>query len=404
MNEKLRVGVIFGGRSGEHEVSLMSARSVLAAIDRTRYEVVEIGISRNGDWLVGDNVLESLQTASQSGKGAHALAAGTLLPLPARPTLYKIHPDASAFLHAGATSEPETQSRATPRVEALEALADLDVIFPVLHGTFGEDGTLQGLLELADLAYVGAGVLGAAVGMDKGVFKDVMRAQGIPVLEGFVVLRSEIEKNPQAVLAQAEEMAPFPLFVKPANLGSSVGVTKCRTRSDLYEGLLEAARYDRRILIERGIEAREIEVSVIGNDDPAASIPGEIVPSGDFYTYAAKYLDERSQLLIPAPVSEAVIERARALALQAYRAIDCAGMARVDFLLEKSASLAPEDHGGLYLNEVNTIPGFTEISMYSKLWEASGLSYSALVDRLIELALERKAQRDRIERQYEMGR
>jgi D-alanine-D-alanine ligase len=266
----------------------------------------------------------------------------------------------------------------------------------VLHGTFGEDGTIQGLLELADLAYVGAGVVGSAVGMDKGVFKDVMRANGIPVVDSILVLRRDIERQMEAVIARAEALAPYPLFVKPANLGSSVGVSKCRNRSDLIEGLLEAARYDRRILIERGVNGREIEVSVLGNDDPQASIPGEIIPAADFYSYEAKYHDERSQLLIPAPISAQMTEQVQSLAVRAYKAIDCAGMARVDFLLDKDTDI-------LYLNEINTIPGFTRISMYPKLWNASGISYPALVDRLIELALERKRERDRNQRRYERG-
>jgi D-alanine-D-alanine ligase len=278
----------------------------------------------------------------------------------------------------------------------MRILTGLDVVFPVLHGTFGEDGTLQGLLELVDLAYVGAGVLGSALGMDKGVFKDIMRTQGVPVVESVVVLRREIEQDVSGVLSRVEGLAPYPLFVKPANLGSSVGITKCLNRSDLGEGLMEAARYDRRVLVERGVNAREIEVSVLGNDDPQASVPGEILPSREFYSYEAKYLDGTSGLLIPAPVPQETAERVRQLAIRAYRAIDCAGMARVDFLLDKG-------NGELYLNEVNTIPGFTQISMYPKLWAASGLPYPALVDRLVGLALERKAERDRTERRFERG-
>jgi D-alanine-D-alanine ligase len=272
----------------------------------------------------------------------------------------------------------------------------LDVFFPVLHGTFGEDGTLQGLFEMGAVAYVGAGVLGSALGMDKGVFKDVMTSNGIPVLETLVVLRSELESDPNRVLEQAEAVAPYPLFVKPANLGSSVGITKCRQRADLFEGLLEAARFDRRILVERGLEPREIEVSVLGNDSLQVSVPGEIVPKRDFYSYEAKYFDSASELISPAPLSAEMTARIQDLALRAYRAIDCAGMARVDFLLDKNS-------GELYLGEINTIPGFTQISMYPKLWEASGLSYSDLLDRLIELALERRGQRDRIEWRYQRG-
>jgi len=389
----LRIGVIFGGRSGEHEVSLMSARSVLAALDPHKYIVTQIGITHTGEWLAGENVLDALvggdpelRTLVPERGNLRALSPATLLPDPTYKGLQVL--------------------RTTDSGQILETLTDLDVVFPVLHGTFGEDGTIQGLLELADMAYVGAGVVGSAVGMDKGIFKDVMHSQGVPVVESVVVLRSEIETNMPDVLSKAESFsalkysarrqAAYPLFVKPANLGSSVGITKCLSRSDLVEGLLEAARYDRRVLIERGVNGREIEVSVLGNDDPQASVPGEILPSREFYSYEAKYVDGTSGLLIPAPIPERTADQVRELAVRAYRAIDCAGMARVDFLLDK-------DSGELYLNEVNTIPGFTQISMYPKLWEASGLPYPALVDRLVELALERKAERDRTERRFLRG-
>jgi D-alanine-D-alanine ligase len=275
-----------------------------------------------------------------------------------------------------------------------EQVSELDVIFPVLHGTFGEDGTMQGLLEMADVAYVGAGVTGSAVAMDKGIFKDVMRAHSIPVLEAVTVLRSELSENIDSLLDKLETIAPYPLFTKPANLGSSVGVTKCQTRSDLYEGLLDAAQYDRRILVERGLNnAREIEVSVLGNDDPISSIAGEIVPGEDFYSYTAKYHDDNSQLLIPAALNETQMAQVRVDAVRAYKAIDCGGMARVDFLMD------PET-GSLYLNEINTIPGFTSISMYPKLWEATGIPYSKLLDKLVHFALERKRDRDQTTRTF----
>jgi D-alanine-D-alanine ligase len=263
----------------------------------------------------------------------------------------------------------------------------------VLHGTFGEDGTLQGLFELADLAYVGAGVTGSAVGMDKGVFKDVMRANGIPIVASAVLLRSEIEQDMPTTLAQAEGVSPYPLFVKPANLGSSVGISKCNHRSDLAEGLKEAALYDRRVIVEQGVQAREIEVAVLGNDRPQASVPGEILPSREFYSYESKYVDGTSGLVIPAPLPPETAEMVRQLAVRAYQAIDCAGMARVDFFVEKG-------NDRIFLNELNTIPGFTSISMYPKLWEASGLPYAQLVDRLVQLALERKQERDRTERRF----
>jgi D-alanine-D-alanine ligase len=370
---KIQVGVIFGGRSGEHEVSLMSARSVLAALDSNKYKVTEIGIRHDGSWLIGENVLDFLDEGD-----AGQLMSGILLPDPNRPGLFRIRTTSVTG-------------------ETLEKVADLDVIFPLLHGTFGEDGTIQGVFETNGVAYVGSGVVGSAVGMDKGVFKDVMKTHGIPVVESMVILRSELEGDAEGVLNRIERLVPsrpYPVFVKPANLGSSVGISKCTSRSDLMEGLIDAARYDRRLVIERGVNAREIEVSVLGNDNPEVSVAGEVIPSREFYSYEAKYIDDRSELLIPAPIPEDISERIRQLAVKAYKAIDCAGMARVDFLLDKNS-------GEIFLSEINTLPGFTKISMYPKLWAASGIPYPALVDRLIELALERKADRDRIEHKFQ---
>jgi D-alanine-D-alanine ligase len=370
MDKKLRIAVLFGGRSGEHEVSLMSARSVLSALDSEKYEITQIGITNDGVWMAGENVLEALVKGKTENENLNQVV---IIPDQYHNRIWKI------------------QVKDSTRI--LEPLADVDVVFPILHGTFGEDGTLQGLLELADLAYVGAGVTGSSVGMDKGIFKDVMRANDIPTVKSVIVLRSEVEKNIEAVICQAEAVAPYPLFVKPANLGSSVGITKCNNRADLGEGLKEAATYDRRILVERGVNAREIEVSVLGNDEPLASIPGEVLPSREFYSYESKYMDGTSSLLIPAPLPAEIAEKIRQMAISAYKAVDCAGMARVDFFVEKTT-------GEIFLNEVNTIPGFTSISMYPKLWGASGLSYTKLVDRLVELALERKADRDRTERRF----
>jgi D-alanine-D-alanine ligase len=370
--DKLKVGLIFGGRSGEHEISLRSARSILDALDRDKYEVTQIGITQDGEWLTGNDVLNAM-VENRTG----SLSSAALLPVPSRPALYMI--------------------KDKPGIgEVLESLGTLDVIFPLIHGTFGEDGTLQGLLELQGTAYVGAGVLGSALGMDKAAFVDVMAYHEIPVVETILVLRSEIEKDIDGVLVRAETLVagkPYPLFVKPANLGSSVGITKCTSRSDLVEGLMEAARYDRRVLIQRGLNAREIEVSILGNEDPQASVPGEIIPSREFYSYEAKYIDDDSRQIIPAILPDGIEDRVKNLAIRAYQAIDCAGFARVDFLLDK-------DTDELYLNELNTIPGFTSISMYPKLWEASGLPLEKLVDRLIELALERKSETDRIERRF----
>jgi D-alanine-D-alanine ligase len=372
MHRRLKVGVMFGGRSGEHEVSLMSARSILDALDPDKYEIMQIGIQQNGTWLVGENVLDVMASGVEGN-----LAQAVLLPDPNRPGLYSLRMTAGTG-------------------EALEKIADLDVIFPVLHGTFGEDGAMQGLFEVNGVAYVGSGVVGSAVGMDKGVFKDVMKANHIPIVESMLVLRTELEADMPAVLERIESLVPsrpYPLFVKPANLGSSVGISKCHSRADLIEGLMDAARYDRRLVIERGVNAREIEISVLGNDDPQASVAGEVIPSREFYSYEAKYVDGSSDLLIPAPIADDVADQMHAIAVQAYKAIDCAGMARVDFLLDK-------DSGEVFLSEINTLPGFTKISMYPKLWAASGLPYANLVDRLIELALERKSDRDRIEHKF----
>jgi D-alanine-D-alanine ligase len=370
MEKKLRIAVLFGGRSGEHEVSLMSARSVLSALDPEKYQITQIGITKEGVWLTGDHILETLSTDQKEQKYLNQVV---IIPDQFNNRVWQIQNINSEW--------------------NLKPIADVDVVFPVLHGTFGEDGTLQGLLELADLAYVGAGVTGSAVGMDKGIFKDVMRANHIPTAASIIVLRSEIENNIHSVIQQAEAVAPYPLFVKPANLGSSVGISKCTSKSDLGEGLLEAASYDRRVLVERGIDAREIEVSVLGNDNPTASVPGEVLPSREFYSYESKYVDGTTGLVIPAKLPSGITENIRQMAVTAYRAIDCAGMARVDFFVEKRTD-------EIYLNEINTIPGFTSISMYPKLWEASGITYPKLLDRLIEFAVERKADRDHTERNY----
>lgn len=370
MEAMIKVGIIFGGRSGEHEVSLLSARSIISVMNPDLYEVIQIGITHEGTWLVGEDIINRFS----SEKDIDKLNTAIIFPDPGRQGLYEIS--------------------SSNQDEIVRLLSKLDVVFPILHGTYGEDGTIQGLLELAEIAYVGAGVLGSSVGMDKGVFRDVMRANDIPQVDTLIFSRHEIQDKLDAVIEKAELIAPYPLFVKPANLGSSVGVSKCMNRSDLMEGLFDAARYDRRILVERGINAREIEVSVLGNDDPVASVPGEIVPAADFYSYDAKYIDDRSELLIPAPVPFEVSQQVRSLAVRAYRAVDCAGMARVDFLLDK-------DSGELFLNEINTIPGFTKISMYPKLWAASGLSYEELVKRLLELAIERRSERDQTEWRYQ---
>ncbi|MER3545672.1 MAG: D-alanine--D-alanine ligase A [Chloroflexota bacterium] len=372
MKRKIRVGVIFGGRSSEHEVSLMSARSVMAAMDKTKYEIIPIGITKTGRWLTSGDPMLQLTAGSAAAETPQLPQQAATLEAPGGA------PKSEALVAIAGASSP---ARPSP-------ISEIDVIFPVLHGPYGEDGTIQGLLELADIPYVGAGVLASAVGMDKVLFKDLMRAHNIPVADYRLVLRSRWERQPEAVIDELEAAFPYPMFVKPANLGSSVGVTKAHNRAELAAGLAEAAQYDRRLLVERGLNAREIEVSVLGNEDPIASVPGEIIPSREFYDYAAKYLDNASELLIPAPIPPETAERARELALRVYRAVDGAGMARVDFLLERTT-------GELYVGEINTIPGFTAISMYPKLWEASGIPYSELIDRLIQLALERHAQKQR---------
>lgn len=365
MKSKLKVGLILGGRSGEHEISLMSARSVISALDKSKYQILLIGITHEGHWLSGEDVLEAFEENRIENLEPIAILA---------------EPRLGKTFHWG---EGQT----------MELLQSLDVVFPVLHGTYGEDGTMQGFLELADIPYVGSGVLASAVAMDKGLFKHVMKAKHIPVVNWTLVHSSQLAEDSDNILQQAEAVGPYPLFTKPANMGSSVGVSKCRNRSDLLEGMMEAAVYDRRVLVEQGLDAREIEVSVLGNEEAEASIPGEIVPGDEFYSYRAKYLDDTSELLIPAQIDQETAEEARYLAVEAYKAIDGAGMARADFLLEKGT-------GRLYMNELNTIPGFTKISMYPKLWEASGLPYSDLLDRLIELAFDRQKQKEQLVRIY----
>jgi D-alanine-D-alanine ligase len=368
-DKRIRVGIIFGGRSGEHEVSLRSARSIMDAIDRDKYDVLPIGITKEGHWIAGDDPYGYL-TAGESGPRPAAL-----LGEPGDPTLKAIEP----VEDAGST---------------MTDIGSVDVIFPVLHGTFGEDGTVQGLLELADIAYVGAGVTGSAVGMDKAIFKAVMMSYGMPVLPYRLVLRSEWEADRERVLDRLEAALSYPVFAKPCNLGSSVGISKARNRDELEAALTDAARYDRRLLVEQGIPAREIEVSVLGNEEPIASVPGEVIPGDEFYSYDDKYINDDAQLVIPAPLDEEMIRQVQEIATAAYRAVDCAGLARVDFLLDRETD-------ELWLNEVNTIPGFTSISMYPKLWEASGLPYPDLIDRLIQLALERHTDKQRNKTSYD---
>jgi D-alanine-D-alanine ligase len=352
---KIRVGVIFGGRSGEHEVSLTSAKGIINAMDKNKYEIVPIGITKVGQWLTGGDVHQQLLEA----------AAG--------------HPMIEDHLNRKEAPEPSPTSTLTLSVSET---GPLDVVFPVLHGPFGEDGTVQGFFELVGVPYVGAGVTASAVGMDKAICKDIFQAHGLPLVIHRTFLRRRWQANPEAVIAECEAAMAYPMFVKPANLGSSVGIHKAKNKDELRTGLEDASQYDRKVIVEQGLDAREIEVSVLGNDDPIASVPGEIIPSREFYSYAAKYIDDSSELLIPAPLSEEQVEVIQQLAIAAFKVLDCCGLARCDFLLDKAS-------GQFFLNELNTMPGFTPISMYPKLWETSGLSYSDLIDRLIELAIER---------------
>jgi D-alanine-D-alanine ligase len=326
---KLKVGVVRGGRSGEHEVSLRSAESILKAIDRSKYDVVPITISHEGKW---------------------------------EPFSISPEPDAKC---------------------------PVDVVFPIVHGPYGEDGTIQGLFEMADVPYVGAGVLGSAVGMDKDVMKRLLRDAGLPIVDYWTVLKSQLH----AFLEREINNLPYPVFVKPANMGSSVGITKARAAEELPNALQIASEYDRKIVVEKGVDAREIEMSILGNDDPIASVPGEIIPSREFYDYKAKYVDDDSRLLIPAPLSDSQVKEAQRMGIATFKALECAGLARVDLFLEKST-------GKFYVNEINTLPGFTSISMYPKMWEASGIRYPELIDRLITLALERHTEKKKLRTKY----
>lgn len=371
MKKKLRVGILFGGRSGEHEVSLTSATSVLKALDPDKYEVVLIGITRDGGWRwgapAGEADAKALRDVLDQGK-------------PVTPSVDPSHPGLVPL------DSPSPSAGSGGKV--------VDVIFPVLHGTFGEDGTVQGVLELAGIPYVGAGVLGSAAGMDKDVMKRLFRDAGLPVVPWVLALRGEWEREPARVRRQIEREIGYPLFVKPANLGSSVGISRVAQARKLAAALDLAAEYDRKILVEKAVDAREIECSVLGNDRPQASVPGEVIPVNEFYDYEAKYIKEGSELIIPAKLTPRQTKQVREFSIRAFQAIDGAGMARVDFLLDRRT-------GRVLVNEINTIPGFTPISMYPKMWEASGIPYPKLVDRLIELAFERQQEKNRTRFHYQ---
>jgi D-alanine-D-alanine ligase len=397
--KKLRVGVIYGGRSGEHEVSVASAASIIKHLDRSRYEPVPIRIEKDGRWTLADkpptvikaaDVIETARvqaarpTPVDAARGALSESRRTR---PSREAHLVAHPGDDTVLTIERRDDGTVAEQGT---SAVVTGLGLDVIFPVLHGPYGEDGTVQGLLELANVPYVGAGVLGSAVGMDKAVMKQLFAAHGLPQVKYVVTIRREWERDGAGITARVERELGYPVFVKPANLGSSVGISKARNTTEFADAVRLAAEFDRKIVIEAGVpQAREIEVAVLGNDEPQASIAGEIVPSREFYDYESKYLDEGSKPLIPAPISDTQLTEVRRMAIAAYRAVDCAGMARVDFLMNGET-------GALYLNEVNTIPGFTTISMYPKLWEATNLPYPELIDRLIQLALDRHAEKQQL--------
>jgi D-alanine-D-alanine ligase len=388
--KKLRVGVLFGGRSGEHEVSLLSAASVLNAIDKKKYEVVPIGITKEGRWVTAVHAERLLKGKASEAEPrqlragdpettstAAVLARGEGVVVPPMPG--QDHSSLMPF---------ETDAR---DLRAAVNPVDVDIIFPVLHGTFGEDGTIQGLLELADIAYVGAGVLGSAAGMDKDVMKRLFRDARLPIVKHVTVLRSAWREAPKKVRKLIESTLKYPLFVKPANLGSSVGISKVHDGSELPAAMEEAARFDRKLVVEEGVggkkaKAREIECSVLGNDKPLASVAGEVVPIKEFYDYNAKYLEEGSELIIPTKVSKAKMKEIQQLAIHAFQAVECSGLARVDFLMDPL-------NEKMYVNEINTLPGFTSISMYPKLWAASGIPYAELIDRLLQLGLERHAEK-----------
>jgi len=352
---RTRVLVLFGGQSGEHDVSLRSAQTVIGALDPERYEVVPVGITREGRWLTGGDPMAALTA----------------------------HSPLFALIHGGDddTTSPMESSEATAALPVVMS-GQIDVVFPVLHGPKGEDGTVQGMFELSGIPYVGSGVLGSAVAMDKAIAKTLCAQAGIPQVKWLTVLRRDWERDPDTVMEQVASQIGYPCFTKPANMGSSVGVAKSHNAEELADCIAIAARYDRRIIIEQGVDARELEISVLGNEEPIASVVGEIVPSREFYDYEAKYIDTGSKAIIPAEISAETLAEIQRIAIQAFQALDLAGMARADFFLERST-------GQLLLNEINTIPGFTSISMYPLLWEASGLPLPELVDRLIALAIER---------------
>lgn len=372
MSKKVNVGVIFGGKSAEHEVSLMSATSIIKAIDKEKYNVVPIGITKEGCWMIYNGPIEEIESGHWEG------ISNKLLRDKPKENAFSIIPIGKKGSDIPSMIPPGLANK-------------IDVVFPVLHGPYGEDGTIQGLLEIADIPYVGAGVLSSSLCMDKIYAKKLFELEGLNVVEYFVVLRSKLSKHMDDYISIIEKQFQYPLFIKPANLGSSVGITKAHSRDELINGIKEAAKYDRRILIERGMLCREIECAVLGNDDPQASVVGEIIPSHEFYDYESKYFDDgKSKLIIPANIPKNKSDEIRQMAVTAYKALDCSGLSRIDFFLENETN-------NVYINEINTMPGFTKYSMYPLLWQETGLPYHKLIDKLIQLALERNEEKNHIE-------
>lgn len=356
VSQKTMVGVVFGGKSGEHEISVVSAMSIMAALSDLKYDVIPIGITKDGKWII---IRDKNSLSQVTERGFVAEEDGI---------------DAQ-----------------------LKDLQAVDVFFPVLHGTYGEDGAVQGFFEMIGKAYVGSGVLASSLAMDKAMAKTVMAKENIPVVDHVLITKKECKADLEGVIRRIEgRLKGYPVFIKPANLGSSVGISKARNRKGLIDGIHDATLYDTKILVEEAVDCREIECSVLGNDEPVASVPGEIIPSREFYDYVAKYIDNRSKLLVPAPLEDPVTEKIKDLAVRAFRTLGCSGMARVDFLLSKPG-------GRVYVSEVNTIPGFTSISMYPRLWEHCGLAYPELVDRLVGLGLERFRERAELKTTYSPG-
>jgi D-alanine-D-alanine ligase len=386
---KIRVGVVFGGKSGEHEVSIESAKSVIEALDGNKYDVIPIAIDKQGRWSAGERALRVLEGGWATLHTPRTDANGMQTATPSSP--------ASSAASMGSSSEEVSQTVQTAQASVIpeRVMDSIDVLFPVLHGSYGEDGTVQGMFELLDVPYVGAGVAASSVGMDKILMKRMFAAMGLPQVDYVYCTRTEWETNPTAVTTRVEERLGYPCFVKPANLGSSVGISKAKSQAELHKAIDTAAKYDRKVIVEQGVDVREVEVAVLGNDTPKASVPGEVIPCNEFYDYRAKYLDGESTLMIPAPISDELTEEIRRLAVEAYKAIDCSGLARVDFFIEKGTDR-------VLLNEINTMPGFTKFSMYPKLWEATGVRYAALIDQLLSYAIERAGERRRSQIEFDV--